>query len=104
VAAAPAPAPATPPTTATASKNNGKHDRKHEGREHEQDDDDHYVLAGTVSGNTLTVTAITYGKLKIGSRLEGAGLPRGTRIVAFGTGNGGVGTYTITTDADSKNK
>ncbi len=102
--AAPAPAatPAAPSTPATAAANNGKRDRKHEGREKEQNDDDNYVLAGTISGDTLTVTAITHGKLRVGSKLEGDGLPRGTRIVAFGTGRGGLGTYTVTTDADSR--
>ena len=59
--------------------------------------EDHFVMTGTISGNILTVTAITSGVLKIGSKLSGYGIPRGTEIIAFGTGTGGVGTYTFST-------
>lgn len=53
------------------------------------------VLAGTISGNTLTVTEISSGHLEIGSVLSGNGIPQPIKIIAFGSGTGGVGTYTI---------
>lgn len=106
VAPAPVIAPTAPVPAASvavsASRNNGRDDEE-EDHEKKNDDDEHYVLTGTVSGNTLTVTAITHGRLKIGAKLSGTGLPRGTMITAFGTGTGGVGTYTIST-SDSRAK
>ena len=68
-------------------------------REAKQNRDEKKVLSGTISGNTLTVTTISSEFLKIGSKLSGNGIPKGTRITAFGTGRGGVGTYTITISA-----
>lgn len=96
VAPAPVTPPAPPSTPVSASINNGNgyYKANDKGREEMED---HFVMTGTISGNTLTVTAITSGRLKVGTKLSGAGIPRGTKIVAFGTGKGGVGTYTITT-------
>lgn len=108
VVAAPAPAAPAPATSTpvSANMNNGHHDEKHEDREKQNDnDDDHYAIAGTVSGNVLTVTAISRGRLKVGSKLSGTGLPRGTKIIAFGTGTGGIGTYIISTsETDRKER
>ena len=56
------------------------------------------TFVGSISGNTLTVSSITGGSLAIGQLLEGiAGTPilAGTFIQAFGTGTGGIGTYTV---------
>jgi hypothetical protein len=53
------------------------------------------VVTGSISGNTMTVTAVTSGTLTIGQALSGAGVSTGTTITAFGTGNGGTGTYTV---------
>lgn len=50
---------------------------------------------GGVAGTTLNVTAVTSGTLSIGQVLSGTGITAGTRIVAFGTGSGGTGTYTV---------
>lgn len=52
------------------------------------------TATGTISNTTLTVTAIT-GALKVGDALFGMNVPPNTRITAFGTGTGGIGTYTV---------
>lgn len=57
-------------------------------------------FTGSVSGTTLTVTAITssnlgLGNIAVGQVLGGAGVTAGTTITALGTGTGGVGTYTV---------
>ena len=53
------------------------------------------IVTGAISGTTLTVSAVTSGTLKIGQTIEGTGVTDGTIITAFGTGSGGVGTYTV---------
>lgn len=50
---------------------------------------------GSISGTTLTITAVSAGALAIGSTITGTGVTAGTRITAFGTGTGGAGTYTV---------
>jgi len=52
-------------------------------------------VTGSISTTTLTVTAVTSGTLRIGQTIEGTGVTDGTIIKAFGTGSGGVGTYTV---------
>jgi hypothetical protein len=53
-------------------------------------------LTGSISTNTLTVTAINSGPpLTLGCPLTGAGVAANTVIAAFGTGSGGTGTYTV---------
>lgn len=53
-------------------------------------------------GTTLTVTAVGYGELKVGQRIssddspEADDIQNNTTVAAFGTGSGGIGTYTIT--------
>lgn len=54
-------------------------------------------FTGSIAGTTLTVTSLSSGALSVGqvlSDLTGA-LADGTEITAFGTGEGGLGTYTI---------
>lgn len=52
------------------------------------------VVTGSVSATTLTVTAVTSGTLFMGDTItDGATL--NATITGFGTGTGGVGTYTI---------
>ncbi len=51
------------------------------------------VVTASISGVTLTVTAITGGKVAVGQAVNGAS--PGTVITALGTGTGGVGTYTV---------
>ena len=57
------------------------------------------VFTGSISGNILTVTAITSGAIALGQTLSGTGITTGTTIVAFQSGAGGnineVGTYTL---------
>lgn len=53
------------------------------------------VVTGSVSGTVMTVTAITSGTLYVGQYVTGAGVTAGTRISAFSSGNGGVGTYIV---------
>jgi hypothetical protein len=53
------------------------------------------IVTGSISGTTLTVSAVTSGTLKIGQTIEGTGVTDGTIITAFGTGSGGTGTYTV---------
>jgi hypothetical protein len=53
------------------------------------------IVTGAISGTTLTVSAVTSGTLQIGQTIEGTGVTSGTIITAFGTGSGGVGTYTV---------
>jgi hypothetical protein len=38
---------------------------------------------------------VSAGILQVGSVIEGTGVATGTEIIAFGTGTGGVGTYTV---------
>ena len=53
------------------------------------------VVTGSITTTTLDVTAVTSGTLDIGQTISGTGVTAGTRIVAFGTGSGGTGTYTV---------
>jgi hypothetical protein len=53
------------------------------------------VFTGSISGTTLTVTAITNGTIGISQALFGVGVTQETIITALGTGTGGAGTYTV---------
>lgn len=51
---------------------------------------------GGVSSTTLTITAVTFGApIIVGMYVDGTSVTDGTYITAFGTGNGGTGTYTL---------
>jgi hypothetical protein len=50
-------------------------------------------IAQTVT--STTITTITSGIIYIGTVLSGVGVTVGTTVTAFGTGNGGAGTYTV---------
>ena len=52
-------------------------------------------FTGSVSGTTLTVSALSAGILQVGTVIEGTGVAVGTKITALGTGTGGTGTYTV---------
>jgi hypothetical protein len=47
-----------------------------------------------ISTTTMTVSAISSGSIQVGQFIS-SGAAAGTYIVAFGTGTGGVGTYTV---------
>lgn len=51
------------------------------------------AFTGSISGTTLTVSAVTSGALAVGQYVQGAA--PGTTITALGTGTGGAGTYTV---------
>jgi hypothetical protein len=53
------------------------------------------VFTGSISGTTLTVTAVSSGTIAINQSLSGIGVTSETIITALGTGTGGVGTYTV---------
>lgn len=55
------------------------------------------TFAGSISGVTLTVTAMTSGALAVGQLIQDSGslISTGTTITALGTGTGGTGTYTV---------
>lgn len=59
-----------------------------------------YPTSGTYTGSiattTLTITAVLQGDpIAIGQWVNGSGVTAGTFITGYGTGTGGVGTYTV---------
>jgi hypothetical protein len=51
---------------------------------------------GSSSSTTLTITALNQGaQIALGMFVDGSSVTDGTYITAFGTGNGGTGTYTL---------
>lgn len=62
---------------------------------------DTYVDAkftGAIAGGTMTISAVDprfNGEIEVGSTMFGVGLAANTRVVALGTGTGGIGTYTV---------
>lgn len=54
------------------------------------------TFTGSMATTTLTVTAMLSGApIVVGMYVDGSSVTDGTYITAFGTGSGGVGTYTI---------
>ena len=54
------------------------------------------TFTGSMSGTTLTVTVLGQGApIVIGMYVDGSSVTDGTYITGFGTGAGGLGTYTI---------
>jgi hypothetical protein len=57
------------------------------------------AFTGSISGFTLTVTALSSGAIAIGQTISGTGITAGTKITGFNTGAGGnvneIGTYTV---------
>jgi len=54
------------------------------------------TFTGSMSGTTLTVTVLGQGApIVIGMYVDGSSVTDGTYITGFGTGVGGIGTYTI---------
>ena len=50
--------------------------------------------AGSISGTTLTISAVYAGSIGVGTVISGSGVT-GTSVFSLGTGTGGVGTYTL---------
>lgn len=53
------------------------------------------AFTGSITGTTLTVTAVSSGALAVDQVIYAPGVIKGTKITAFGSGTGGTGTYTI---------
>jgi hypothetical protein len=53
------------------------------------------VFTASISGTTMTVSAVASGTLKVGHCLTGNSVLAGTYISAVGTGAGSTGTYTV---------
>jgi hypothetical protein len=53
------------------------------------------IFTGSISGTTLTVTAVSSGIIAANQSLSGIGVTSETIITALGTGTGGKGTYTV---------
>jgi hypothetical protein len=54
------------------------------------------VFTGSITGTTLTVTAVSSGTIRVGMALSSSGtISSGTTIAALGTGTGGTGTYIV---------
>lgn len=54
-------------------------------------------FTASINNNILTVTSIPSGTLDLNSTIQGIGVLPNTRILSFGTGTGGIGTYYLTT-------
>jgi hypothetical protein len=54
-------------------------------------------FTGSISGTTLTVSAVASGTIEVGQWISGTGITASpqTTITALGTGTGGTGTYTV---------
>lgn len=55
------------------------------------------TVTGSISGTTLSVTAVTGGRLVVGQVITGTGITAGTTITSTGTAGGGIGAYTVNT-------
>lgn len=53
-----------------------------------------FTGTGSISGTTLTISAVTSGSLAVGNVIT-TGAAAGTTILSFGTGLGGTGTYQV---------
>lgn len=53
------------------------------------------TFTATISGNTMTVSAVATGTIYLGQTIQGAGVTVGAVVTALGTGTGGTGTYTL---------
>lgn len=54
-------------------------------------------FVGSIAGTTLTVSSVSRGSIAVGQLIQDAGsiIASGTIVTAFGTGDSGVGTYTV---------
>ena len=53
------------------------------------------AFTASISGTTMTVTAVASGTILVGDVIAGGTTADNTRITALGTGTGGTGTYTV---------
>jgi hypothetical protein len=60
------------------------------------------IFTGSVSSTTLTITSVLSGEpLTLGQYVSGTGITAGSYITAFVSGNGGVGTYTVSASSSA---
>ena len=52
-------------------------------------------FTGSISGTTLTVTAVASGNIGVGQGITGSGVTTGTTVVDYLSGTGGIGTYRV---------
>lgn len=55
-------------------------------------------MNGSISGSTMTITAVSpfsKGSIVLGGRIFGVNVAANTTVVAFVSGSGGIGTYTV---------
>lgn len=52
-------------------------------------------LTAAISGTTMLVASIASGKVAVGQIVRGAGVKPFTRVIAFGSGTGSTGTYSV---------
>jgi hypothetical protein len=53
------------------------------------------AFTASISGTTMTVTAVASGALAVGQTVNGTGVTANTTITGLGTGTGSTGTYTV---------
>lgn len=54
-----------------------------------------YSVTASISGDTMTVTALGSGSVQVGNSVRGTGVLDGTRVIERLTGTGGSGTYRV---------
>jgi len=60
------------------------------------------VFAGSITTTTLNVTSMLSGDpIQLGQYVSGTGITTGSYITAFGTGSGGIGTYTVSASSSA---
>jgi len=60
-----------------------------------------WQVTASISGTTMTVTAVTSGTIAVDDLVYGGAVQAYTRVTALGTGTGGVGTYTVSVSQTS---
>lgn len=53
------------------------------------------TFTASISSTTLTVTYVSSGVITVGMTITGSGIDPAQTITAFGSGTGGIGTYTV---------
>lgn len=54
-----------------------------------------WAVTASITGATMDVTAVSAGTIAVGDLVFASGVAPYTRVTAFGTGSGGIGTYTV---------
>jgi len=58
------------------------------------------IFTATISGNTMTVSAVTVGTINVGATISGTGVTTGSTITGFVSGSlGSIGVYTLSTSS-----